>query len=170
MTKRKNSPKTLAIDPGSNCGWAYHDGTDVTASGVWPVKVARNESAGMRWMRLDGYLGDAIREYAPDLLVYEQSAQQRGQAAKEVYGGIVAAIQRAGEAHGLDYATVHWATVKKHATGKGNASKRAMVIAAHKRWPDVRGYFEDWPEDEADARWIADCFFQQLCGEPHSCA
>jgi len=42
--------------------------------------------------------------------------------------------------------------VKRHATGRGNADKAAMVAAAVARWGG------EPTEDEADALWIADAW------------
>ena len=42
-------------------------------------------------------------------------------------------------------------TIKKHATGKGNASKEMMIEAARKKL----GYKDD-DDNEADALWILD--------------
>jgi Holliday junction resolvasome RuvABC endonuclease subunit len=46
--------------------------------------------------------------------------------------------------------------VKAHATGKGNASKDAMVLAAATRWGVTA------TEDEADALWIADALRREV--------
>jgi Holliday junction resolvasome RuvABC endonuclease subunit len=42
--------------------------------------------------------------------------------------------------------------LKKWATGKGNASKKAVFEAARVRWPDIR--IQD--DNQADALWILD--------------
>lgn len=51
------------------------------------------------------------------------------------------------------------ATVKRTATGKGNADKLAMIAAANARWSLSLGPKDD---DEADARWIAETAGQQF--------
>ena len=44
--------------------------------------------------------------------------------------------------------------IKKFATGKGNADKETMVLAARRRWPVWKR--EKYDHNEADARWIAE--------------
>ena len=51
---------------------------------------------------------------------------------------------------GVHVAVVPPATLKRYATGKGNASKDAMLVAAAKRFADWTG-----GNDEADAAWLA---------------
>jgi len=87
----------------------------------------------------------------------------------EVTGGLVAiegyAYARANQAHqigelggvvrlalhdaGVEFIEVAPSSVKKYATGKGNANKNAMLVAAGKRL----GYGGD-SNDEADAAWL----------------
>lgn len=50
---------------------------------------------------------------------------------------------------GIEFVEVAPSSVKKYATGKGNASKNAMLVAAGKRL----GYDGD-SNDEADAMWL----------------
>lgn len=50
----------------------------------------------------------------------------------------------------IPVAVVPPATLKRYATGKGNASKDAMLVAAAKRFPNWEG-----GNDEADAAWLA---------------
>jgi len=49
----------------------------------------------------------------------------------------------------LPWSLINLMTIKKHATGKGNAKKPDMQAAAKDRWG------VDFSEDEADACWIA---------------
>lgn len=52
--------------------------------------------------------------------------------------------------NGVDVVEVPVSTVKKWATGKGNAGKDAMIAFAARRWEQVT------QNDEADAAWLAD--------------
>lgn len=49
----------------------------------------------------------------------------------------------------LPWSLINLGSIKKHATGKGNAKKPDMQAAAKARWG------VDLSEDEADAAWIA---------------
>lgn len=138
----------LGIDPGTRCGWALiRDGRHV-ASGVWNLRAMRHEGGGMKFLRLRRYLEEALQ--GVDAVAYEEVRRHLGVDAAHVYGGIVGQIGAVCEERAVPYRGVHWGTAKKHATGKGNADKAAMVAA----FCAVVG--RD-PEDdnEADALFVA---------------
>jgi Holliday junction resolvasome RuvABC endonuclease subunit len=137
--------RILAIDPGTNCGWATTDGRGVI-SGVWNLKGGRFEGAGMRFVRLRNYLD----EVGPvDRVVFEEVRRHLGTDAAHIYGGIVAVVMAFCEERGIPYEGIPVGTIKKRATNKGNANKEAMVEAARERWPEFNG-----DDNEADARWL----------------
>lgn len=152
---------TIGIDPGTRCGWAVldEDGRRV-GSGTWDLASRRHEGGGMRYVRAESYLGELLETYPAARVGYEEVRRHVGTDAAHVYGGIVATIQRVCEGLGVPYRGVPVASVKKGATGKGNAGKADMVAAAAKRWP--KG--EPYGEDEADALWIADALRVELGG------
>lgn len=138
--------KILAIDPGTHCGWAlYADG--VTASGVWNLRGGRFEGGGMRFVRLQQYL-EAIGPV--DQVYFEEVRRHLGTDAAHIYGGIIAVLAAHCEHRGIPYAGIPVGTVKKRATGKGNADKDAMLAAARARWPE-QTVLDD---NQADALWI----------------
>lgn len=142
----------IGIDPGTNCGWAVlaDDGTRI-ASGVWDMSSGRHEGGGMRYLRARRHMWDLLNSRLGDVVVaYEEVSRHRGVAAAHVYGGIVAQVTAVCEERGVAYSGRPVGSVKKHATGKGNASKGAMVYAAIARWGGTP------TDDEADALWIAD--------------
>lgn len=144
--------RILAIDPGTSCGWAIWDGGDVVHAGVWDLSTNRFEGAGMRFVTFERVFRTALR--GADLVAYEAVCGHKGVAAAHIYGGIVAHLQRIAQETGIPYTGIPVATVKRTATGKGNAKKDAMVAAANARWglalTETGG-----GADEADARWIA---------------
>ncbi|HAR38119.1 MAG TPA: hypothetical protein DCS09_05830, partial [Porphyromonadaceae bacterium] len=75
----------------------------------------------------------------------------RGGAATEIAAGFATHLQSTCADLDIDHTSVHTATLKKHATGKGNASKEVMMAA-------YRGRFQVEPQDdnECDARWLLD--------------
>lgn len=123
--------KILAIDPGTYCGYALSP----FESGTWDLSTRRHEGGGMRFFRLRTHLDRVCPKV--DLVVYEEVRGHRGTDAAQVYGGIVAILQEHCETHEIPYQGVPVSTLKKFATGKGNASKELMVVAAKRRWPDV---------------------------------
>ncbi len=144
----------LAIDPGTHCGWALRDlATGVyLGSGVWDLGARRHEGGGMRFLRLRSYLLEVLDGVTVGLVAYEEVRRHLGTDAAHIYGGIVASITAECEARGIPYCGIPIATIKKAATGRGNADKAAMVAAAAARWPG----WEPETDDEADARWIAE--------------
>ena len=61
------------------------------------------------------------------------------------YGGLLATLTAWAELRGVPYEGVPVGTIKRHATGKGNASKDSMIAAAR-----ARG-FSPADDNEADA-------------------
>lgn len=109
----------------------------------------------MRFLRLRGYLREAFDAHAPALVAYEEVRRHLGVDAAHVYGGILAVLSEECETRGVPYVGVPVGTIKKRATGRGNADKVAMVLAAHGAWPRPEGWCLR-QADEADARWIAE--------------
>ena len=57
----------------------------------------------------------------------------KGIDAAHCYGGFLASLCAWCELHGIPYAGVPVGTIKKHATGKGNANKETMIESAVNR-------------------------------------
>lgn len=142
----------LAIDPGTKCGWALRMDTGAIFSGTWNLKPNRFEGAGMRWLRLRKFIDDLTKNLTIDLVAYEEVRRHMGVDAAHIYGGIVSVLQAWCEERKVPYTGSPVGTVKKAATGKGNADKTMMVAAAKARWPE-----QDVSDDnQADALWILD--------------
>lgn len=165
--------RILGIDPGTHCGWALREPSGGMTSGVWELKHGRHDSGGMKMIRLNGYLNEIYNISPFGMIAYEEVRRHMGTDAAHIYGAIYHKIQEwtlgirasvTGEVL-VNHTGIPVGTIKKFATGKGNANKDAMVLFAHAKWPNVHGYAEDWPHDEADARWIAECAWSQLNGD-----
>jgi len=149
-------PHITGIDPGTNCGWAVLslDGARV-ASGTWDLKPRRHEGGGMRYVRVQRLLGELLDTYPMTTTVaYEEVRRHSGTDAAQIYGGIVAMVGAVCEARRMPYAGVPVGTAKKHATGKGNAGKPAMIEACKLQWNHDVGD----ADDEADALWMAETY------------
>lgn len=139
-----NAKSTLALDLGTNCGWAYRYGGAVI-SGAWSLKPGRYDGGGMRFVRFIEHL-DKLHDAKPIGVVYfEEVRAHKGVDAAHVYGGLMATLQAWCEQRSIPYEGVPVGAIKKFATGKGNAGKPQMVAAV-----------EDWgyapaSDDEADA-------------------
>tara|TARA_B100001123_G_scaffold450928_1_gene625187 strand:+ start:3255 stop:3734 length:480 start_codon:yes stop_codon:yes gene_type:complete len=154
------SIKVLGIDPGTHCGWAVlNESGDRDASGVWNLQPGRHQGGGMRFVKLRAYLSEVVDAYKEHSLVlaYEEVRRHRGTTAAHVYGGVVAVITELCEDREIPYQAIPVGTIKKRATGKGNAGKEAVVAAAEKQWPHPISR-----DDEADALWCAMCLREDL--------
>ena len=133
----------LALDLGTNTGWAIcRDG--VTASGTASFKVGRYEGGGMRYLRFQRWL-DELAQSQLDSIWFEEVRRHAGTDAAHVYGGLLATLTAWAEYHGSPYSGVPVGSIKKHATGKGNANKDLMIAAA------VARGFTPCDDNEADA-------------------
>ena len=149
----------LGIDPGTKCGWAILDGGRRVASGVWDLSAKRHEGGGMRYVRLRGYLREVFESSKIEAVAYEEVRRHMGVDAAHVYGGITAVISSVCESWKpkIPYRAIPVGTVKKLATGKGNASKGQMIEAARERFD-----LERVAEDEADALHIGYALTHEL--------
>lgn len=135
----------LAIDPGTKCGYAVTlDG--IRTSGVWDLSIQRYEGAGMRFVRLRKYLREIGRV---ELIVFEEVRRHAGCLAAHIYGGIISHIMEYAEANQINYVACPVGTLKKYATGKGNASKDEMINACREKM-DIKSK----DDNEADALWL----------------
>ena len=142
----------LAIDPGTNCGWAIKKQTGDFVSGTWNLRGGRYEGGGMRFLRLEKFLNEVRASTPIQMVVFEEVRRHLGTDAAHIYGGIVATVCKWCEENKIPYLGIPVGTVKRNATGKGNANKEQMIAAAQARWPGH--VFVD--DNEADARWIAE--------------
>ena len=138
----------LALDPATRCGWAHSLGFE----GTWNLKVKADESSGMRLVRFRSKLDEIHQSLGFGLIAYELALAMPGRRAgpsvqKEMQG----VLKLWCEDHSVDFRSYSPSEVKKHATGKGNANKDAMIRAAQKKWRKV---IED--DNTADALWILD--------------
>ena len=152
----------LGIDPGTNCGWALLDPKGARImSGTWDLKPRRHEGGGMRYLRVRRLLAEILATPAGVMAVgYEEVRRHAGTDAAHVYGGIVAVISSVCEERCVPYMAIPVGTVKKTATGRGNADKLAMIEAAMGKW--ALATITD--DNEADALWIAECTRSEVVG------
>ena len=121
----------LALDLGTTTGWALHAGDGSITSGSASFKTQRFEGGGMRFLRFKRWLTE-IKQSADgiDAVYFEEVRRHLGVDAAHAYGGFMAHLTAWCEHHQIPYQGVPVGTIKKHATGKGNASKDEMLTAA----------------------------------------
>ena len=148
--------EVLALDPGSQCGFALGTEGGPAVSGVWHLAPARGESPGMRYLKLRSRLDSILLLYPHLMLVAYERSFQRGQAAREIHHKFVGELESWCATHKIEHTYVYASTLKKHATGKGNATKAMMVTSGRRRWTPTTD-----SEDEMDALWILDWAVRQ---------
>lgn len=138
----------LALDLGTNTGWALCDARTNITSGVQSFKPSRYDGGGMRFLRFKRWLAE-IAASGLDAVYFEEVRRHAGVDAAHVYGGFLGVLTAWCEAHSIPYEGVPVGTIKKFATGKGNADKDAMIAAAR-----ALG-FAPADDNEADAIHLA---------------
>lgn len=118
----------LSIDLGTKCGWKIGD-RQLSLSGVWDLSGSRFSGGGMRFVTFAKYLGDLSAAMRPELVVYEEVRRHLSTDSAHVYGGLMAHLTAWCEKEQLPYQSVPVQTIKKFATGKGNAKKDAVIAA-----------------------------------------
>ncbi|SHF05159.1 crossover junction endodeoxyribonuclease RuvC [Thermomonas hydrothermalis] len=136
----------LALDLGTTTGWALRDRTGRITSGSQSFKPQRFEGGGMRYLRFGRWISE-IQTSVSELqfLYFEEVRRHASTDAAHAYGGFLATLTAWCEHHGVPYQGVPVGTIKKHVTGKGNASKDEMMAAMR-----ARGYLPT-DDNEADA-------------------
>lgn len=121
---------TLALDLGTTTGWALAGGDRQITSGSQSFKPGRFEGGGMRYLRFKRWLTELKGcTEGIELVVFEEVRRHVGVDASHAYGGFLATLTSWCEHHEIPYQGVPVGTIKKHATGKGNAGKEAMIAA-----------------------------------------
>ena len=144
--------RILALDLGTTTGWAT-DAAGELVAGSEKFARRRDESFGMRYLRFRQWLLELLDLNRPDLVVYEQILpHHRGALAAEVAHKFEVLVQTVLEERGLEYATFSPGKIKRQATGKGNAKKERVIIAARERWAG----HEIRDDNQADAMWLLD--------------
>lgn len=128
----------LCLDLASKTGWNIVRNGTILASGVQDFTKKRGETNGILFLRFRAWLTSVMLPHlgepgttANRVLVYEQ-ARFRGGGATELCVGLQTHAQSWAAENGLECAPVATQVLKKHATGKGNAPKEAMIAAAEK--------------------------------------
>ncbi len=141
----------LALDLGTTTGWALHARDGSITSGSESFKPQRFEGGGMRYLRFKRWLSEIKRSAdGLDAVYFEEVRRHLGVDAAHAYGGFMAHLTAWCEHHQIPYQGIPVGTIKKHATGKGNASKDEMLVAARNC-----GHFPA-DDNEADALALLD--------------
>jgi hypothetical protein len=136
----------LAIDIGTQCGWALGTRDGKVRSGSASFAVGKREAAGQRWLKFRAFLTETARAAGEIHAVYfEDVKNHKGVLASHIYGGFLAHLEAWCELNNIPCRPAGVGQVKRHWTEKGNAPKEAMIAAAM-----AKG-FKPCDDNEADA-------------------
>ena len=136
----------LALDLGTTTGWALRGADGLITSGTASFRPGRFDGGGMRYLRFANWLTELDRLSGPLAAIwFEEVRRHAGTDASHIYGGLMATLTAWAEQRDIPYEGVPVGTIKRHATGKGNAPKEAMIAAAR-----AHG-FSPADDNEADA-------------------
>ena len=146
--------KILALDLGTKTGWAFGDTKNENSqmthiySGMQDFSLKRGESPGMRLLNFDKWIYEMLAKHKPKMAAYEMP-HQRGGHSTQLLMSMLGIFHVACEKAGVEYSSVHSASLKKSATGSGKASKEDMISIAGTKFN--RNIIDD---NEADALHI----------------
>ncbi len=136
----------LALDLGTTTGWALMGADGQITSGSQSFKPQRFEGGGMRFLKFKRWLTDVKQcSTSIDLVVFEEVRKHIGVDAAHAYGGFMGQLTAWCEHHQIPYEGIPVGTIKKHATGKGNAGKEEIIASVQ-----ARGH-QPVDDNEADA-------------------
>lgn len=136
----------LALDLGTTTGWATKGKDGGVTSGSVNFKPQRFEGGGMRFLRFRRWLQEIkTLNDGIDVLYFEEVRRHVSTDSAHAYGGFLATLTAWCEHYKIPYQGVPVGTIKKHATGKGNAGKDEMIAAMQ-----AKGYAPS-DDNEADA-------------------
>ncbi len=146
-----NTSIIIALDLGSTTGWATCDLRGNITSGTASFKTGRFEGGGMPYLRFKRWLTDFKQTLGViDAVYFEEVRAHKGVDAAHKYGRFVAHLTSWCEHHGIPYQGIPVGIIKKHITGKGNASKEEVVAAVKKKG------FAPIDDNEADSLALLD--------------
>jgi Holliday junction resolvasome RuvABC endonuclease subunit len=102
-------------------------------------------ASGVRALDFYRWLTQMIREHGINQVYFERVYAHKGVEAAHLYGYFMHTLAAVCEEHGIKCIGFSVGTIKKSMTGKGNATKEEMIVAAR-----LRG-FDPQTDDEADA-------------------
>lgn len=125
----------LAIDIGTQCGWALGQRDGSARGGSESFAPGKHGGHGQHWLAFRQWLSDTGRSVGGEVhaVYYEDVKRHEGVLAAHAYGGFLAMLQAWCATNRIPMYPVGVGAIKKHWTGKGNANKEAMVAEAQRR-------------------------------------
>ncbi len=141
-----HAKQILALDLGTKTGWALRRRDHRIYSGTHSFKSDRFSGGGMVMLKFRHWL-ETLHQTSGhiDLIVFEEVRRHVGTTAAHIYGGFLGQMSAWAEENKIPYQGVPVGTIKRHVTGKGNASKEEVVRAV------VELHHSPMDDNEADA-------------------
>ncbi len=141
----------IALDLGTNTGWAIREKQGCITSGTVSFKQQRFEGGGMVFLRFKRWLTDLKATLGDvEAIYFEEVRAHKGVDAAHKYGGFLAHLTAWCEHHQIAYQGIPVGTIKRHITGKGNSSKELVIEAIKKKG------FTPIDDNEADSLALLD--------------
>ena len=149
--------KILALDLGTKTGWAVYLADQKILSGTENFKSTRFEGGGMRYLRFKSWFDEMNKlSDGVDQIFFEEVRRHIGVDAAHAYGGFLAHLSFWCEEKQIPYLGIPIGTIKKHITGKGNASKSHIISKITEMG------FSPQDDNEADALALLDFVIKDL--------
>jgi len=124
----------LTLDLGSKTGWALRQTDGTITSGTVEFRPGRFEGGGMTFVRFKNWLNEVNRFAGPIAGIwFEEVMSHVGTIAAQTYGSFHGHLTAWAEEQKIPYRGVPVGTIKRHATGKGNAPKIKMIEAMRQK-------------------------------------
>ena len=137
---------TLALDLGTTTGWALQLPDGHISTGTVSLNQTRYDGGGMRFLRFLRWLEQIDEDAGPiEAIYFEEIRRHVSNDSAQVHGGFLGVLTTWCEDRLVAYQGVPVGTIKRFATGKGNADKAAVIAAVQ-----AKG-FAPADDNEADA-------------------
>lgn len=131
----------LALDLGTKTGYAILYNGEISSG----VKKLPQKTFGSRFSEFRSWLMRIISQNKIDLVCFERVYRHNGTEAAHVFGGFMYMLAAVCDKMQIPSRGINVVTIKKHMTGKCNANKQEMILAAYER------NFDLVDDNEADA-------------------
>lgn len=129
----------LAIDLGSQLGWAITNRAGDIQGGSEAFQTAKHGGHGGRFLAFMAFLNELRNRHGEIHVVYfEDVKNHSGVLAAHSYGGLLAILQVWCKVNNVHMTPFGVGKIKQHWTGKGNSDKAKMIAAAQQRGFDPK--------------------------------
>lgn len=143
MQTNSHKPPVLAIDLGTNLGWALHSERGVESGVLHLTKNCKKgafSKAG--YARLYSFLACVYAKSKGFILAVEIPHCGKFLAANRILFGLLGVVEMFVQVHEVPVTEYRPTAIKKYWTGKGNADKKAMLEATKKRGFAIKDHNE----------------------------